>query len=340
MIPYYNHMYAVDVPNSCRPRSSVINAVSIDYPFKTDNSVISILGSCNGIFLIGIFDKHIGPWNPYFKKSNNKLIYSYLYLWNPSTKQYKKLPTTLFEIPEDRRNRSCNIFFGLGYDLSTDDYKVVRILYDYFQCPIEEEGEFISRLTENSPFRWESEVHVYSMRRDTCKRIQDTPYLLMDLKLFEFIDHGIHANGVIHWFSSPSIVSFNVTSEKFNEVQTPDFNNAAYNFMSFGVLEGCLCVSVRFDDCHVEGFMMKEYGVKESWTKIFSVSLLGSNPCVRFKALCIAYLQTCPSNKYLVLYDPTKELREMHLDLRGLPAMSPQDFQVEPYIRSLVSLKA
>ncbi|KAF5200319.1 F-box protein cpr1 [Thalictrum thalictroides] len=333
MIPCINDMCSIDVPNSYRPLSE--NAVYLDYPFETDSSAVSILGSCNGIFLIGIYNQYVGQWNPF---SGNELVYSYLCLWNPSTKQYKKLPTKLFEMPKDqRRNQYCKIVFGFGYDSSTDDYKVVRIFYDYYQS--------------NLPYL-ESEVHVYSIRRHTCKRIQDIPSLPIHIKLLVFIEYGIYVSGVIHWlakptvatdgrFSSVPIVSFDVTSEKFREVQMPDFD-CTFDLMSFGVLEECLCVYVRCDDMHVDGFMMKEYGVKESWTKIFSVGL-SSNSYTRFKALWFTndgdlYLQTCPTNDYIILYEPGKE-RMMRLKLCDLPTTYPQHFKVEPYIRSLVSLK-
>lgn len=44
------------------------------------------------------------------------------------------------------------------------------------------------------------------------------------------------------------------------------------NVMNIGVLDGCLCVFAGVQDVGIDVWVMKEYGTKESWKKVFSIS--------------------------------------------------------------------
>ncbi|XP_058203837.1 F-box/kelch-repeat protein At3g23880-like [Rhododendron vialii] len=77
-------------------------AVGIDHPFVESSNGFWIEGSCDGLVCI--------------RTDKKKTIF----LWNPSTKKYRKLPS--ITIPYDW-SPAC----GLGYDKSTDDYKVVLV---------------------------------------------------------------------------------------------------------------------------------------------------------------------------------------------------------------------
>ena len=62
-------------------------------------------------------------------------------------------------------------------------------------------------------------------------------------------------------------------SERFREIPLPDWLPKDTKF-ELGILSGCLCITHR-DTAIVSCFevwAMKEYGVKESWTKLFVTS--------------------------------------------------------------------
>jgi F-box interacting protein len=87
-------------------------------------------------------------------------------LYNPCTREYKILPSTLFElrIPSGKEyDKFCweRTLYGFGYDPINEDYKVVKIV-DYY-------GNTIDRC-------FFSEVKVYSlMKSNSWKRIKGYP---------------------------------------------------------------------------------------------------------------------------------------------------------------------
>ncbi|KAM7466096.1 hypothetical protein LguiB_013658 [Lonicera macranthoides] len=73
-----------------------------------------------------------------------------IYLWNPSARQSRRLPS-----PGINLQFACQVKFGFGYNESIDDYIVVGIF-----------GVF------DDWGSYDTEVKVYSTRRDSWKRIQ------------------------------------------------------------------------------------------------------------------------------------------------------------------------
>ncbi|KAF5191863.1 F-box protein cpr1, partial [Thalictrum thalictroides] len=216
-------------------------AVEMDYPYKSCLSRVTILGSsCNGIFLVGVYLRDVGPWHPY-SIQRNSAVFEVLALWNPSTREFKELPDFLWKFMKDRRTYCGKIVYGLGYDSSMDDYKVIRILYYY------------NILQDEDKIKdYESDVHVYSMRTNSYKRIPDIPYFIIRTLNQRPIINGIFLNGAVHWVGrrdpktttsefSLRIVSFNVVNEEFEEILMPDSFDSTTPF-ELGVFEGCLCI--------------------------------------------------------------------------------------------------
>ncbi|PIA45863.1 hypothetical protein AQUCO_01600245v1 [Aquilegia coerulea] len=223
-------------------------AVKNDRSFKSSTFAgFRVYGSCNGIFLISIAHQFIR-----------------IGLWNPSTGEYKDLPESFPKYPK------CpppifNVVFWLGYDISRDDYKVIR--YPYYQS---------SNLSGIM-----SDVCVYSLRTNSCKMIQDVPYRIFgSVYPKNFCDDGIFLNGAIHWLGkhvsdvasrlSLRIVSFDLANDEFKMFQLPDVILDT-NSKRLGAFEDCLCIYHVNKDNYIDLFTMKEYGVKESWTKMFSI---------------------------------------------------------------------
>ncbi|XP_050230690.1 F-box protein CPR1-like [Mercurialis annua] len=224
--------------------------VECDYPFSKSslipddfwdhlkNSVI--FGSCNG--LIALYHPQEG-----------------MLLWNPSTKKHQNVPT--FWGSSDKIRSSDYLLDGFGYDSVSGDYKVIRIR------------------TRDSERRKRSRVMIYSVKHNCSRRIEEFPYNFS--RSVSNRTCGILIGSCLHWVvSDPDdsddrlIVGFNLEDERYRVVPIPDsLKNCGNRHMELGEVEGCLSMSTDDDDggLFIEIWVMKEYGMKESWSRIFSV---------------------------------------------------------------------
>ncbi|KAL6293551.1 hypothetical protein ACE6H2_001693 [Prunus campanulata] len=87
--------------------------------------------------------------------------------------------------------------------------------------------------------------------------------------------HGICLSGFLHWinYSRTMICAFDLESEDFQELPLPpgwDLESLKKSGLDFRVLRGCLSVTVRSME-RMSIWVMKEYGVKESWSLEFNI---------------------------------------------------------------------
>ena len=102
---FLDHKYHDDSNDTGDP--SVVAAIEHEYVYSKVLGVwVSMLCSCNDLLLCMLCDLR-------------------LYLVNPSTKETKKLP----EIPKEEKYRSSINLYGIGFDHSTYEHKVVKGLY-------------------------------------------------------------------------------------------------------------------------------------------------------------------------------------------------------------------
>ncbi|KAI8566673.1 hypothetical protein RHMOL_Rhmol02G0060200 [Rhododendron molle] len=241
-------------------------------------------------------------------------------IWNPSTRKSKRLPDV-------GTRYSCMAMHGFGYDESTDDYKVVRYFPD-------------------------KEVNVYSLRTDSWRRIGDFPHSL------PAYSSGTFVNGALHW-TTPTyptlpkgiLGSLDLAKEKYGEVLQPlrfeqEVLPPMHRYLGYthqillAVLDGCLCI-VRNRGCTTAVWAMKEYGVRESWTKLFSIRtkphVLNKYWVVHHSAvLCIlknggVLMDIGCSNYNIVRYNLN------HTICSPTIHNSLDSFRVYPYVESLVS---
>lgn len=194
-----------------------------------------VVGSCNGLICILIDRK-------------------YFFLWNPSTRESKRLP--------DFRAGMKNITdgyiskYGFGFDESSDDYKVYAIF---------------SGIRFNSMYQ--AIPKVYSLKADSWKRNE----LLEDDSPFDA--EGKFACGKLHWnrkselTSRWDIVSFDLKSEVFGIVEQPSYVEGDF-YPTLGVLDGCLCVLCDYCKTRLDVWVWNEYAVKDSWVKMVTISYL------------------------------------------------------------------
>ncbi|XP_074283750.1 F-box protein CPR1-like [Silene latifolia] len=228
----------------------------------------SIIGSCNGLLLI-----RCGPYNANF------------ILMNPSTGFYTVIPYD--GGPADR----CS--YGFGYDAINDDYKIV-ILQDW------------------------NGINVVNLKDKLWRNLDDE---LDDVPVGRQAASVCH-NHLCHWLISCElqnkhrIVCFDLCIENWTkDVPLPDYkdNNFADNsgtlhfahllfedcweerkdVTALHVLDGFLSVLTQSNtDCNgYDVWVMKDYGIKESWVKLFGFPDPNSTPVAvgrgsNLKVLC------------------------------------------------------
>jgi F-box interacting protein len=159
--------------------------------------------------------------------------------------------------------------FTFGYVASTRTYKVVA---------------FRAKEIEGS---WKSEVKIFSLGSDNSwKNIQSFPvvpynwldpyYMLPVSKL----NDGVHLSGTINWLAMDEsveqtvIVSLDLLTETYNQFLPPlGFDEVPFSRPVITVLMDRLCFSYDFKKTEFILWQMKEYGVQESWTQLFKISL-------------------------------------------------------------------
>ncbi|XP_057418403.1 F-box/kelch-repeat protein At3g23880-like [Lotus japonicus] len=155
---------------------------------------------------------------------------------------------------ENPRREGSYTIYGFGYDHFSDSYKVVAVFC--YECDSGSGG-------------YKTQVKVYTLGSDSWRQIQDFPSGV------PFDETGRFVSGSLNWLASVDsswvIVSLDLGKECYQELSLPDCGDAA---LTLGVLRDCLCIVTHhyeFSDV----WLMKEYGNKESWTKIFSVPSMG-----------------------------------------------------------------
>ncbi|XP_059632762.1 F-box/kelch-repeat protein At3g06240-like [Cornus florida] len=166
----------------------------------------------------------------------------------------------------------CSI--GFGFDSVTDDYKVVRIVY-------------LDGL--NFDQNYPPEVEIFSLSTGTWRNIShlDLPYTICKYAPQAYV------NGAAHWLardwrsSSNSflyflILSFHMGDEVFVKIKLPGnvnafaFNNGEENvrLATFQESLSLICVDVSMTGRHTCCiWVMKEYGISESWSKQFNIDM-------------------------------------------------------------------
>ncbi|KAL6194109.1 hypothetical protein ACLB2K_035193 [Fragaria x ananassa] len=173
--------------------------------------------------------------------------------------------------------QSCSAF-GFGFSPISDVYKVVVFTKSRL-FEVKSPREF--RLS-----RGPEKVTVLTVGSGSWRHIEDSV-------MGEF-DHqsGIFLNGYLHWIGRTTLVgsrfiyAFCIESESFKELPLPpwtvDSNKTRCNL---GVLNGCLSIIVDLD-CNVNVWVMKDYGVKESWAKELDIRVeYGAASCLSTQAL-------------------------------------------------------
>nr|XP_043626009.1 F-box/kelch-repeat protein At3g06240-like [Erigeron canadensis] len=205
---------------------------------------VQFRGSCDGLVLV------------------SQLCYIHAYrdfmLLNPTTRESMQLPQCGY-YPRNIGELRC-VTNGFGYDSVADDYKVVTLAY-FGHIHDDYRNQVIQTV-------------VYSLRSNTWR------HLSIDIPFYDcrFTGDAVYLNGFLLWKGKNKdnlhlIVAFSLVDESFSEVLVPNFSNDS-NFMlsccKLVVLGGKLAMFMyeKYIPLKLEVWLMNEYGVQESWTKI------------------------------------------------------------------------
>ncbi|GMN27844.1 hypothetical protein TIFTF001_001824 [Ficus carica] len=179
------------------------------------------------------------------------------YVFNPFTKDCRQLPSIQTQYPNQK------VVLGFGFEPMTKEYKVVKIIYYYHKY----EGHRALFLTIFP----QSKVQVLTLGSSSWRSLGKAP---------QYVDQSpsrVLVNGRLHWLICPlryrpgrNIVSFDLADEQFKEVPKPDvvkFSSCDY----LVELKRCLSAVFYAKYGELEIWVMKDYGVKESWVKEFHI---------------------------------------------------------------------
>ncbi|KAK1377882.1 hypothetical protein POM88_024626 [Heracleum sosnowskyi] len=166
-----------------------------DRSLQTLLSDKEFLGSCNGL---------VALW----KAAKLDEVEDEIFLWNPTTREIKKIPkASNILIP---RVLVQNCLLGFGYDHVNDDYKVMRT------C------RYPDRIV----------VSVYSLKNNSWARAED-----MSTSICLYGNFGVSANGSLYWIGEGNVVAFDLVVHSHRELQFPagvDKKNAKRDFFEEG----------------------------------------------------------------------------------------------------------
>ncbi|KAL4325634.1 hypothetical protein GQ457_11G013340 [Hibiscus cannabinus] len=211
-----------------------------------------VVGSCNGLLCLMDFQFNFD---------------SVFILCNPIVRKSITLPKPcLCHLP-------YKISVGFGFDSVKNDYKLLKI-------------------TKENALDKFVEVELYSLKRNSWRILAPPRY---DLYSDDFM---VFVNGVVHWIAYERvkeqgvyrckffIMGFDMRDDVFNEIMLPDnlrnlpnrseiYVTTYDELSSIAVIElGCLHTL-----CNI--WVMKKYGVVETWTKMFSILNPGPEPMPR-----------------------------------------------------------
>ncbi|KAG4114865.1 hypothetical protein ERO13_D12G088200v2 [Gossypium hirsutum] len=291
----------------CSSGFSFIN-LDVDLSLYKKEPCLQLLGHCDGIICLSNYRDDI-------------------VLCNPATRETMVLPESCLPCYSSISNLIPQTSaLGFGYDSRTHHCKVVRII-SYWE---ERSGSGLPH---------HSRVEVYSLATGSWKEHNvKVPAHVWYSPCFE-----TYFNGAFHWYAiddnrNEVILSFHMGNEEFQVIPMPSALSL-YDYSmcrSLFVWNGRIALVIyprKGIEKSFQIYVMKEYGVRESWTKILTIG-----PLTKVE-MPLAFWKNDEilmegSDGLVVSYNlKTQELKD--LPIYGVP----KSFATLVYINSLVSVK-
>ncbi|MCD9638045.1 hypothetical protein HAX54_021712 [Datura stramonium] len=226
-----------------------------------------------------------------------------IYILNPRTREYIILPEA-----EGSREWPNDVTYGFGFDPIMFEYKVIRIYQE--------------EVFDDNTSYYKSEGQVYTIGKGYWRSAGHV--------MFSFMPYGVNLYAKIHWLvydanGNELICSFDLENELFESFLTaPGYTEERYrNLRSLGVFGRCLCVCDNSADSHFEVWVMKEYGVTNSWVKEIVINIsperndwLGNEMIYMLKVFEDGEVLFLWRDDFLFLHHPLKKTLKK-LDIRA-----------------------
>ncbi|KAI3955572.1 hypothetical protein MKX01_034894 [Papaver californicum] len=289
---------------------------------KSGWKIDSFCGSSNGLLCICCVNTYVDEDEVGCALSDDDDIKEeQIVVLNPSTREYKKIL-----VPQRVSDPGAVLrsLFWFAYDCKIDDYKVVRVV-DFDRSGKES-----------------FEVEVYTLGLNSWKKIGNVSFK------FEK-HHGVLVSGALHWFVVSGetqlkvLVSFDIANERFVEVLLPKerltypeepLEDVKY-VKNVGELGGRLCLLFHIFGVRVDVWVMQEYGVRESWSKSFTITeeTITKTFYLRLKWNFVDNRILLQGDDKLILYDPKSDRYRKLTDCES-------NMDAVNYVTSLVSLNS
>ncbi|XP_075643651.1 F-box/kelch-repeat protein At3g23880-like [Castanea sativa] len=196
-----------------------------------------LVGYVNGLFCLYEQDRYI--------------------VWNPCIRKFIVLPN-----PSVTASFACYLAFG--FDSSTNDYKLVRIAFQS------------KNLSPKKPLVEVFSVNEGSWRITSGGDSYPPGVYIRDCSL----STAVSLNGAVCFAADRCdalgsiVLSFDLGDEVFRVISLPNGSfkfEADIDILVFKGLLSLICYEYMGERCSV--FVMKEYGVVDSWTKLFTIDL-------------------------------------------------------------------
>ncbi|EYU45519.1 hypothetical protein MIMGU_mgv1a018768mg, partial [Erythranthe guttata] len=248
-----------------------------------------------------------------------------LVLCNPSTRIYRVIPSPSFNEAIFLYNGPFHVRYGFGYDESHDDYKVIYIKDTNYIFP--------------EPYQYETRM--YSSKTNSWKKFDN-----YEKHRLQGTHDVILVKGRLHWLvqynrntGSRDIVSLDLAEEEYHTFSHGvEYSSGVVSLVELG---GYLGLMNLMSGADANVWVMKEYGVTESWTKVWTLSnFIDQLPrkCIgdrgKLKPLCWSKNRDIliASGQYVVVCNGKNVLRKSRVG-------SVFEHRIQPivYIESLVS---
>ncbi|CAJ2638662.1 unnamed protein product [Trifolium pratense] len=116
-----------------------------------------------------------------------------------------------------------------------------------------------------------TEVYVHTLGTNCWRRIQEFPY---GVPIGD--ESGKFVGGALNWVvrENPKklfVVSLDLENESYQEILQPDYGEVKLIGLTLGEYRDCLCIFAHSSKLIVDVWIMKEYGKKDSWNKLFTI---------------------------------------------------------------------
>nr|XP_023914983.1 F-box/kelch-repeat protein At3g23880-like [Quercus suber]POF07476.1 f-box/kelch-repeat protein [Quercus suber] len=285
--------------------------IEFDHPYDIGDiwswtSVCKIVGSVNG--LICFVDSHHNAYEKYF-------------LWNPSVNRSVRLPLVT------NLDQSPYVYcLGFGYHAPTNEYKVVRIMY------LDDDSTPLAEIYALNTREW----HRFTFPPSASFIVQQATV-------------SVSMNGALHWLAQNFmqdtyhnfILSFDLGDEiVYHEIPVPkvlEIEGDQYSLEGgqIAMLNGLLALHGGHAEKY-DVWVMKEYGVVESWTKLYSFDFsVKLGRVIGFKKNGEVLIITS-NGKDLLSYEPSSQSTIWNLQKNDISSC----FYLDNYVEILVLFDA